>query len=141
MKIRSVTFLVALVLAVSGKPALAEFDTKCPGPMFQCVGPGPYGFPEEAPFTNGTTLTPTLLPVTILIDSTVNFNQSIGILRNGSWVIREGIPKFSEQFSKFLLKIGGTIDPSAVYLVSPTSLFEPPIDGDAVLIGGEALTS
>ncbi len=120
---------ICIVQSVSAQQIL-----DCPDPLFECIGPGPGGNPPGDPPG------PILEPVHPLIELSVDFNNSYGIVRNGQMTIASGTPTLTDTASNYLSENRLSINPNAVYALSPSSITESIDDTAKIIVGGGALS-
>lgn len=131
------TRLILAALAVNiclAQSTFAQQVLDCPEPLFECIGPGPGGNPPGDPPD------PILEPVQPLIDMSVDFNKSYGIVRNGQMTITLGTPSLTDAASNYLIENRLSINPNAVYALSPNSIAGSTDNEAKIIIGGGALS-
>jgi hypothetical protein len=115
-------------------PAMSQDIAACPGPLFECVPPG------SGPTPPGVPPDPIFRLVSPSIDTSVDFNRSFGVIKDGSFSVSEGTLELGPEISDYLTRNRDFIDPNGVYLLSPESIDGFAIFGEGVVIGGGALT-
>lgn len=134
MKLRKIGCLTILALCHLATPSTSQEILDCPNPLFACIGPGPGDDPP------GTPPDPIFKPVQPLIKANIDFNKSFGVIQDGKMTVSSGTPALSAGLNRYLENHRLIIDPNAVYAISPNSVVDTNIGGEAIIVGGGALT-
>lgn len=124
----------AIVTLITANSGLTQQIYDCPNPLFECLGPGP-----TAP-TPGNPPDPIFRPVSPEIAQSIDFNRFYGVVREGTIEVIPGSPNVGDDLANYLTRNRQSIHPNAAYAISPDSVTGLQLDGEAVIIGGGALS-
>lgn len=133
MSIRVSVAAIILSMAVGQQP-VAQTLENCPDPLFHCVPTSVEGppTPPPPPYPLFTQVFPK--------DDAVVTPDGFAVIEGGKVTPMEGYVVFSEPMQRFLDENRMQINPNGTYRISPSSVIEPNIQGDFIIMKGGALT-